>query len=197
MPPFRTALLLCLLAAPAGANDLTARVWGGASALLGTDLSFGDGPGTAEDFDIGFAAGGAVGFDYADSPFRSEIEFAYRTGDAEGDGGDFASTSVMANLYYEFEGPSALTPYVGGGLGYVTEIDFDVASGPNAGEYSDRGGAAFQLMAGASYAFTPRVAIDGELRYFDAGSRTLGGPGGDLDADYATVEAIVALRISF
>lgn len=149
MNAIRPALIAACLAAPAAANDLTVRLWGGASGLSGTDLSFGGAPGTSEGFETGRAAGAAVGFDY-DGPLRSELEFAYRTGDAEGVGGDFASTTLMANLFYEFGGAGALTPYVGAGVGYVTEIDFDVETGPGAGEYSDRGRAAFQVVAGAS-----------------------------------------------
>ena len=152
-------------------------------------------------FESGPVVGAALGHDYANSPLRSELEFIYRSGDAKtfagGASGDFASTTVMVNGYYDFKMGGSLTPYVGAGVGYVTEIDFDIAGGAGPGEYSDRGGFAWQAMGGISYAFTNRIGLSGELRYFDAGSRTLTGSAGSIKAEYASFDAIVGLRYRF
>lgn len=175
------------------------KAFGGASMLRDTDVT-GDVEGTAS-FDRGPVVGAAFGYDYADSPFRSEFEYAYRSGGVsslvEGASGDFASTSFLINGYYELEGYSALTPYLGAGIGYVTEIDFDISGGPAPGGYSERGSFAWQAMAGASYAITDRIEISGELRYFDAGKRTLSGSGGRITASYATLEALVGVSLRF
>lgn len=191
---------LALVATPFAAladGAFTFRILGGASALQDTDLDFGAGP-DAQGFDVGFATIGALGYDYAGSPWRSEVEFAYRTVEPEGFDGDFASTSVMLNGYYDFASSGAWTPYIGFGLGLVTEIDLDVESGASIGEYSDRGGVAGQIMLGASYAVSPRWAFDTELRYFDAGSRTLDADdGGSVDASYSSFEAQIGLRFTF
>ncbi len=53
----------------------------------------------------------------------------------------------MINGYHDFDRVGAWTPYVGAGVGYVTEIDFDISGGIAAGEYNDRGGFAWQAIA--------------------------------------------------
>jgi opacity protein-like surface antigen len=173
--------------------------FGGASMLRDTDVT-GEFTGTAS-FGTGPVVGAALGYDYADSPFRSELEFAYRSGEADtfagGASGDFASTTVMLNGYYDFASGGPFTPYIGAGAGYVTEIDFDVAGGAAPGQYSDRGGFAWQAMAGLSYAVTDRIGLSGELRYFNAGSRTLTGSSGSITADYATFEAVAGVSFRF
>lgn len=175
------------------------RAFGGASLLTDTDVT-GAVTGSAS-FGTGPIVGAAFGYDYPDSPVRSEVEFAYRSGEADAFGagatGDFASTTFMLNGYYDFATTSRLRPYLGAGVGYVTEIDFDISGGGAPGEYSDRGGVAWQAMAGVAYAVSDRVSLSTELRYFDAGNRTLTSTGGSIAADYATVETIVGLSFRF
>ncbi|MEM7717826.1 MAG: outer membrane beta-barrel protein [Pseudomonadota bacterium] len=176
------------------------RAFGGASLLSDTNLS---GPVTGNsDFDAGQTFGAAVGYDYAGSPFRSELEFAYRTGDADGAAGvagDFASTTLAFNGYYDFTpiGGGKLTPYVGAGLAYVTEVDFDISGGSAPGEYNDSGAFGYQLMVGAAYPVSNRWALTGEIRYFDAGNQSLTGPGGTLSADYDTVDFTLGAVFKF
>jgi PPE-repeat protein len=145
--------VLLLSAAPAAAQDTAwyTKLFGGLSALQGDSAELG-GAAQSLSYDGGVIWGGAFGYDYGDRPFRAELEFAYRSDEASGAvGGDFASTTFMVNGYYLFSrGP--VTPYAGLGLGYVTEIDFDVTSGPGIGEYSDRGLLAWQGILGADYA---------------------------------------------
>lgn len=178
------------------------KAFGGLSDLTTDTLSFGGVP-SDPDLDSGAIFGGAVGYDYAGSPWRAEIEYAYRTADANspaslGTGGDFASTSLMVNGFYSFSTVSAVTPYVGLGLGVMTEVDLDIDAGPAVGEYKDSGVFAAQIMVGANYAISDRVALFGELRYFTAGSQTLEGPGGArIKTDYDSVDAMVGLSIRF
>jgi opacity protein-like surface antigen len=173
--------------------------FGGASMLRDTDI--GGAVAGAATFGTGPVVGGALGYDTADLWFRPEIEFAYRSGDADslagGASGDFASTTLMLNAYHDFDRVGTFTPYIGIGAGYVTEIDFDIAGGAAPGEYSDRGGFAWQAMAGAGYAVTDRIGLSGELRYFDAGSRTLADPARRITADHATVELVLGARYRF
>jgi len=176
------------------------RAFGGVSSLSGTDLS-GVATGTSG-FDTGQVFGGAIGYDYANSPFRTELEYAYRTGDADGTAsvtGDFASTTLALNGYYDFDPVfgGRLTPYVGAGLAYVTEIDFDVVGGGAPGEYSDRGGFGYQLMLGMEYPVSESWSVTGEIRYFNAGNQTLSGSGGTLSADYQTVDIIIGTSFKF
>ena len=191
-----------LYAADAQAQDsggLYVKAFGGSAMLRDTDVR-GAVTGQAS-FEAGPIFGAALGYDAGDRWLRPEIEFAYRSGDADafvgGTAGDFASTTLMINGYHDFDRVGAWTPYVGAGVGYVTEIDFDISGGIAAGEYNDRGGFAWQAMAGAGYAVSDRIGLSGELRYFDAGSRTLTDPVNTITADYATFEVVLGVRYRF
>ncbi|MEL6619322.1 MAG: outer membrane beta-barrel protein [Pseudomonadota bacterium] len=202
----RTLLLTtCLLTA----STLTARadgsfyvkLFGGLSDLQVDTLSFGSTTSQA-DFDTGIAAGGAFGYDYAGSPWQAEIEYTYRSADITpaaslGTGGDYASTSLMVNGIYAFSAAGAVKPYVGAGIGFMTEVDLDIEGGAAAGEYEDSGVFAAQVMVGAEYAVSDRVGLYGELRYFTAGSQTMTGGSGTIEADYDSLDAIVGLSIRF
>ncbi|MFK7751416.1 MAG: outer membrane protein [Sedimentitalea sp.] len=174
-------------------NGFYLKAYAGLSSLQTDAITLGAAPANAS-FDSGTAFGGAVGYDYANSPFRAELEFTYRSGDATlpvavGTGGDFASTTLMLNGYYMFDTASKLTPYLGLGIGYATEIDFDIDGGGSAGEYSDRGSIAYQAMLGVEYEVSNRVSLFAETRYFSAGSNDLAGPGGTvLRADYDSLD---------
>ena len=198
------ALLVASLGMPAFAEapdgGVYLRVFGGVSSLEDSDLSGAISGETG--FDTGQVFGAAVGYDYAGSPFRSELEYAYRTGDADGAAGisgDLASTTLALNGYYDFApiADGRLVPYIGAGLAYVTEIDFDVSGGSAPGEYNDTGVFGYQLMVGADYAISDRWSINGELRYFDAGDQSLSGPGGSLSADYQTIDVLVGASYRF
>jgi opacity protein-like surface antigen len=175
----------------------------GLSKLQGSELTIDN---TSSDLSYGadLAAGGAVGYDYAGSPLRAELEFMWRTGAAEdlpvgvGTGGNYASTTLMVNGYYMIESGTAITPYVGAGLGYVTEIDFDIDDAVGASEYSDSGLLAYQIMAGTEYAATDQIAVFAEARYFVADAPTLSGSGGSrLEADYDSFDLLAGLTWSF
>lgn len=204
-PILRTACILLLASAPIAVRadgSFYLKAFGGASDLRGDSLSLG-GTTSAVDYDTGVIFGGAFGYDYADSPWSTEIEFAYRSADATpaaalGTGGDFASTALMVNGFYSFSTPGPFVPYVGLGIGVATEIDFDIDTGPAAGEYNDTGVFAAQIMVGANYAVSDRVTLSGELRYFTAGSQSLQGPGGAvIEADYDSIDALLGLSIRF
>ncbi len=193
------ALAAALFTQPAFANGdgFYLKVFGGASMLSDTDVTLSGSLEPDVSFGSGSTFGGAVGYGYENSPISAELEFAYRSGDSESgatSGGDFASTALMLNGVWSFGQSGRLSPYAGAGLGYVTEIDFDV---PGAGEFNDRGGIAWQVFGGVSYAVSERASLFGELRYFDAGSRTLDGVGGSLDADYSTIDVVAGVTFSF
>lgn len=196
------AALIASSASAALADNFYVKAYGGVSSIGDTDVTISTG-GTDSDvsFGSGSTFGGAVGYGYPGTALSAELEFTYRSGDSDTGataGGDFASTSVMVNAVYSLGQTGAFTPYIGGGLGLVTEIDFDVPSGGGEIEFNDRGGLAGQIFAGASYSITDRTSVYGELRYFDAGSRTLSSEGGaTLDADYATIDILFGASLRF
>lgn len=205
LPLCLTSLLGLSAAVSAQAQDgnFYAKLFGGASTLQGSDFTL-NGASVPVSFDTGFIAGGAFGYAYGGAPLRAELEYSYRTGDVSGlppvvgSGGDLASTSVMVNGYYMFDTATKLSPYVGLGLGYATEIDFDLATPTGAVEFSDTGNFAYQLMLGAEYAVADRWALFSELRYFSAGSVTLPGAAGtSLRTDYDTLDVVFGASLSF
>lgn len=195
-----SAAILSLTPAVASAEGFYAKLFGAASDLSGTTAALGADSGPAT-FDAGFLAGGAIGYAYPGSNLRAEVEYAYRTGDVAGlpagigPGDNFASTAIMVNGHYVFSGTAGWSPYVGLGLGALTEIDLDLTT-PEA-EYSARGVLAYQLMLGVEVALSERASLFGELRHLDAGRVDMTGPGGALSADYATTDLGVGLSFRF
>lgn len=184
-------------------GDFYVKVFGGASTLQENAFTL-NGTGVPVSFDTGFVAGAAFGYAYGPVPLRAELEFSYRTGDPSGlpaavaSGGDLASTSIMLNGFYMFETSTQISPYLGLGVGYATEIDFDLDTPGRTQQFSDTGNFAYQVMLGAEYELSDRWAVFGELRYFSAGGVTLPGAGGTrLSSDYDTVDVIVGANLSF
>ena len=110
---------------------------------------------------------------------RFEGEYSYGKGDfssasiaGAGDfdmGGELKSKIIFANLYYDFDTPWTIQPFVGGGLGY----------GWHSGEVSDLSGrlnnasgdsAGIMWNAGGGFKFRPRsdMAFTAGYRYLDS-----------------------------
>jgi len=80
------------------------------------------------------------------------------------DGDQIESTSVFANLYYDFNRDGVISPYVGAGLGYS---DVSVQYSPSGVGIIDdsEGKVAYQLKAGATWAVSERIELYGEAAY--------------------------------
>lgn len=210
-------VLLALLAAglaPAAAAQEAQPRWlvsaiGGFGALSDTDLSGDLGVRGDVDFDLGFAAGASL--EYQWGAWRLGGEYLYQTNDADrlrvsglaaaADGGDFASVAVSLNVSRAFEllPSSRAQSYLGAGVVWLQEvdIDFDTESGERSFSSDDTG---FQLFAGVRYRLAPRWQLGLELRYLDAGSLALDGEGaasGSVNADYARTSVLGSLGYRF
>lgn len=78
--------------------------------------------------------------------------------------GDIKSTSVFANIYYDFNREGMIQPYVGAGLGYS---DVSVNYSPSGVGIIDdsEGKLAWQIKGGASWALTDQIDLFGEAAY--------------------------------
>lgn len=159
--------------------------------------------------DTGFAAGAALGRHFGQN-WRLEAEFVYQSvdhdvltlfaGGPEGDG-NYASTSVALNGYYDFnlfESNRART-YVGAGLVYLTEVDVDFEGAGGELSYSGSDTAA-QLLLGVRYTLAERAFLDVGLRYLLASDVELDGEAGApgrLVADYEPLGVTVGIGWRF
>lgn len=79
-------------------------------------------------------------------------------------GDQIESTSVFANLYYDFNRGGALRPYLGAGVGYS---DVSVTYRPSNVNIIDdsEGKLAYQVKGGASFAFNEQIELYAEATY--------------------------------
>ncbi|MDX1293486.1 MAG: porin family protein [Hyphomonas sp.] len=78
--------------------------------------------------------------------------------------GEISSTSVFANVYYDFYRTGTVQPYVGAGIGFS---DVDVTYNPSAVGVVDGGETkfAYQVKAGATWLVTDTWEVYGEYAY--------------------------------
>lgn len=213
--------LLCASLLPAAAlaqaepKGFYATVYGQHSRIGASSFAesgaLGAGNGLRAEFGGGLGLGGDLGWRYGNG-WAAEVEWNYRShpldtlrqgGAVLAREGDFASNILLVNGLRRFPG-GAWTPYVGAGIGWVQEIDIDLAPAAGAAErgYSAGSKVAFQLIAGGEYALTPRWSLAADARWLRVGSVRLdneeGNPGGSAGAlSYKPFSVQVGLRYRF
>lgn len=175
----------------------------GAGGLLLDDSDLdGGGIDTDVEFDAGYAGRAAIGHGY-ESGWRAEVEVAYRDAGVDsigssGGSGDSTALSGMINGYYDFRNDSALTPYVGLGLG-LAQVEADGYSPVSNSSIDDDDLVyAYQCVLGASWSFSDALALTADYRYLateDVSLSTASGTG--VDGEYRSHAVFVGLRISF
>ncbi len=211
-----TALLLTWISLPASAQDgLYVELAPGISIFADSDVSGGGGLAgfsAVAEFDTGFVIGGSVGYRFLDS-FRGEVNLSYRQADVdqvtiagalmlEGTG-DISLLALMANVYYDLDLESPVTPYLGVGIG-LGFIDVDTGVTPlsvlvvndSATEF------AWNIMVGASYGVTDNIDLSLGYRYLgttdpELDATLVGFGSGTLDAEIAVHEILFGFRYNF
>lgn len=170
-------------------------------------------------YDTGLAVGIAVGKQWgvigALRP-RTEIELSYRENDIDelffsGNGpaaeinvaGDSSSTTLFANALVDIPLQGApVTPYIGAGIGIAfTQQDFVYGPGVHVGDSDDVFAA--QLIAGASYDLSDRIALTLDGRYqraFGVTSRRVAPTGavtGVIEDDLDSFTVALGMRVKF
>lgn len=132
------------------------------------------------DFDTGWTALGTVGYGFAEH-WRIEGELGYRHNDADvtgavnRSGGELGTTSLMANVLYDWNISDRMTLSAGVGAGAVHQ-QFDDGLIDQDEDYNF----AYQGIIGASYALSPRTDLMLNYRYMrsdNADFRDASGPG--------------------
>jgi opacity protein-like surface antigen len=128
-----------------------------------------------ENFNTGYAYGGAVGYDMGNGP-RVEVDALHQMSNLSGISGTAAnghlqSTSVMVNGQYDLIHDAKFTPYVGVGIGAQ-----NVGANIN-GVHDSDWKPAYQAEAGLRTNISEKVSVFGEYRFSqsEAGSLDLGG----------------------
>jgi opacity protein-like surface antigen len=144
------------------------------------------------DFGTGWVLGVALGTTVADD-FRVEGELEYRSSDfdIEGlEGEDTLSTlSLMLNGYYDFQTGSALTPYVGAGIGWARH-DIDDAD-------VDDSVFAYQATLGVCWALNDTMALDFAYRYFATADPEFGDGEDAQELEYDSHNLTAGIRYKF
>ena len=160
-----------------------------------------------------FTLGGAIaaGYDFWFShmiPIRAELELALRGNSETSDSGRWGSsklttnsTTLLANVYYDFHNSTAFTPYVGAGVGLAFNyLGVDVHDNARNLGYScdDRStNFAWQVGAGVAYSFNENMAIDAGYRYLDLGYTETKSYGQSIGIRPYNHEVMLGLRIGF
>ncbi|MDR3357369.1 MAG: outer membrane beta-barrel protein [Desulfovibrio sp.] len=168
-----------------------------------------------------FTLGGglAAGYDFWPQqmlPLRAEVEFALRGNSEKGwnsDGAAFVddikgtwnNSTLFANLYWDFHNDSALTPYVGGGLGMAfnyTGYDFydkNIRTKISMDDHYTN--LAWNLGAGVAFSFNDNFAVDLGYRFVYLGynevSTIVGGSKVEISNRPYNNEFMLGLRFMF
>jgi len=214
--PARALTLLMLTAATAGANE---RDGWSVVPYVGISVLGDQSPGIAGADDIvdgeldvavdsGFTAGLGLRYAYDDSRWTSEVGWEYRSNDSTttaADGselpdGNYASNTFYLNGRYDLIDGAIWTPWIGGGLTWIQEVDLDSEDEAGERSFADSGSVGFQLMAGVNRALTERLYLSGELRYSRQTDLELaeeGGSGRVRDIDYAPLTLGLGVGVRF
>ncbi len=169
------------------------------------------------DYKNGIGVYTALGYDWGNK-YRGELEFAYRQNDARhyaGDGlgfsgwpvldGDLQAYSIMFNLIRDFDTGSAITPYVGlgvGGASFKNQVSgADFGFGTLVIDDSAKR-LAYQAIAGLAVELTEGLSLDLSYRYFAAAGTPkfdglVGGVPASIRHDYDTHSLFAGLRWNF
>ena len=104
---------------------------------------------------------GALGFRIS-RHWRMEAEASYRKDEiAQTPLADHVkSFAGLVNVYYDFDAPGKLKPFIGGGAGYISKLSEDSSGGDKL---------VWQLGGGVNYALSPALSFNGAYRYVDEG----------------------------
>lgn len=178
---------------------------------LGSDKLNIEGSQGLANYDSGFATGVAFGYDYANG-WRSELDFEYRTNEYSEvrlptqsnttlKGGDFSSAILYLTGTYQFSIKEwSVKPFVGLGIGWIQEIDFDVSGNVPERSFSDSGDFAYRVTAGVEKSLSERWNLQLQVAHVTASGLKLqeeGGSGNLSGADYSVWSADLGLVFKF
>lgn len=148
----------------------------------------------------GYNFGGALGIRLTNQ-LRLEGEYSYNKADVSSIdinglgsfdiGGEFKSKVIFANLYYDFDLPWKVQPFVGGGLGYGWHAgEITDGSGNTLSVSSDDAALMWNVGGGLKYRTREDMAFTAGYRYVDSFDLNFGG----YDVDYGAHEFRIGME---
>lgn len=165
-----------------------------------------------------FLGGFSLGYDMG--AIRSEAELLYSQIDVtysmDSDGyfaSDEYNVSILTgfmNIYYDIHTNTALTPYIGGGMG-LSSVNMEYTSKLNGQTFYNKeqrnNNFAWHIGVGASYEISDNMSLDLSYRYMDLGKYKIEDNNLSLGLDYTSTaslsgnlsshQALLGFRISF
>jgi OOP family OmpA-OmpF porin len=190
-------------AASAQSSGWYAGIMGGASWLQDSDVT-GSGINTPLEFGTGWAALGAVGYDFGRFNFgglRAEGELSWRAHsvDTAGNNGDVSAMAMMVNGLYDLPINFPVRPYLGVGVG-AARVNFDDTrlSSTRTLDSSDMA-FAYQGIVGLGWDINPSWRLNLDYRYFatlDLNLKTTSVPD-SVETEYKSHNAMLGLVYKF
>jgi opacity protein-like surface antigen len=151
-------------------------------------------------FDNGVGLSLAVGSTISDI-VRAEGEFSYRKNDLDSlsyndsgvpvtnpiSGDEGKAMSLMGNVFVDIKNDSAITPFLGLGLGFA-KIELEAG-----GESKDDTVFAYQIILGTGFKVNDSTSIDVSYRYFATADPDFDG----TEIEFATHNFMAGVRLSF
>jgi len=107
----------------------------------------------------GFTGGAGIGYQF-DKNFRTDLTYDRSGTFSVAPGASISTSTVLGNVYYDWNNESPITPYLGAGVGYGWEWD-------NNGTQANNQGLAIGLAAGVAYDMTSNLALDVGYHFHD------------------------------
>jgi OOP family OmpA-OmpF porin len=165
---------------------------GGGNWMFNTNVTTPFGQGGTLYPQLGWAAGGMIGYDFVGP--RVEIEGVYRNNQATVGSGGFNAfglskddIGILANILYDFNAGGTIVPYIGAGAG----VAFVRTSA--LGVSSDSTQFAYQAILGVGYNIDPMFRVNLDARYYGTTNPYLAGTGYTNN----NLSAMLSLQVKF
>lgn len=212
MKRFALLMIFALVAvAPANAEGWYFDFFAGIGETDDTDFAVNGTSRIDTEFDSNTTYGVSFGYMFANQ-LRFEGEISQREADVDshqldnggaiaGSFGEIGSTSIFANLFYDFANESRVTPYVGVGVGSVS-VDFDGFGVPGLPALDDDDDVfGYQLAAGLDVMINDAWSFRTDVRLLeaeDAEVTSSAATGSTVsEAPYSSYDLTVGLRYKF
>lgn len=190
-------------------------IYAGINSVDDTSFNFTTGTDVGNEYDNGYTISGELGYNFGQFSFidnvKLGVELGYTSADIDshsiggveqaGPTGRLKGTSLLANMYHEFDTNTAFVPYYGVGIGaFMADAgDYGIEAAPNA---LDDDGTAFmyQVTAGVKYMLTSNIDLGARYRYAATEGLELTGSGAgamERDFDFESHNFTVGLTYSF